>query len=353
MHTYGSLFSGIGGFELGIERAAKKLDIPVECVFSSEIDKNARFVYEKNFKKTPSGDITKISASDIPDFDILCGGFPCQDVSIAGKRAGLKGKRTGLFFDVIRIIHEKQPSIVFLENVKGLLNSNRGWDFARVLIELEDAGYSVEWDVLNSKDFGVPQNRERVYIIGHLRGRSAGKIFPIFGETGATTREKRTHIMVSPVLTPDRLEKRQNGRRFKNPDEPMFTLTAQDQHGVLIQPNLQYIGAVDPENKWLDNGKELSRNYPKRNRVYSAEGIATCLSSQLGGMSGGSGLYQVQQRIRKLTPVECERLQGFPDKWTEGIADTNRYKCLGNAVTVNVIEAIAEKILKELSDGRT
>lgn len=302
--TFCDMFCGIGGFRLGFERTATKLQVPIKCVFSSEIEKNAVKIYEKNFKETPEGDITKIHATDIPDIDILCGGFPCQDVSIAGKRAGLKGKRTGLFFDVIRIIQEKQPGIVFLENVKGLLNSNGGWDFARVLIELEDVGYSVEWDILNSKDFGVPQNRERVFIIGHLRGRCTGKIFPIsrnYGEAiigtlkcsqGQARSTSSSYVaevqrdLISPVLTPDRIEKRQNGRRFKNPGEPMFTLTAQDRHGVLIQ-----------------------------------------------------------RRIRKLTPVECERLQGYPDGWTAGVSDSARYRCLGNAVTVNVIEAISEKLL--------
>lgn len=361
---FADLFAGIGGFRLGIESVSEKLGIPVKCVFSSEIEKNAVKIYEKNFGQTPKGDITKISASDIPDIDILCGGFPCQDVSVAGKRAGLKGERTGLFFDVIRILQEKQPSIVFLENVKGLLNSNRGWDFARVLIELEDAGYSVEWDLLNSKDFGVPQNRERVFIIGHLRGKCAGKVFPIQRKTGRTSKQnisttidanywkgidnhgQRTHIMVSPVLTPYRVVKKQNRRRIKNAGEPMYTLTAQDQHGVLITPDLQYLGSIAGGKKWLDDGKELSRNHPQGNRIYSAEGIAACLSSQLGGLSGGSGLYQVPgSRIRKLTPLECERLQGYPDNWTAGISDTMRYKCLGNSVTVPVIEAIASKFL--------
>lgn len=327
------LFCGIGGFRLGVDRAANRLNIPVKCVFSSEIEKNAVKIYEKNFKETPSGDITKVRTSDIPDIDILCGGFPCQDVSIAGKREGLKGKRTGLFFDVVRILQEKQPSYVFLENVKGLLNSNRGWDFARILIELEDAGYSVEWDLLNSKDFGVPQNRERVFIVGSLRGRGRGKIFPIIRENDSIcdkSRESKEGIYnIASTLT---------ARQFSS------------WNGNYVIKNLQYIGAVNPENKWLENGKDLSRNYPQGNRVYSAEGIATCLSSQLGGLSGGSGLYQVHNsRIRKLTPVECERLQGFPDDWTAGISDTARYKCLGNSVTVNVIEAIAERILPSFS----
>jgi DNA (cytosine-5)-methyltransferase 1 len=393
--TFADMFSGIGGFRLGIENAAKRLEIPVKCVFSSEIEKNARFVYETNFKETPSGDITKIRASDIPEFNILCGGFPCQDVSIAGKREGLKGKRTGLFFDVIRILQEKQPSIVFLENVKGLLSSNGGWDFARVLIELEDTGYSVEWDILNSKDFGVPQNRERVFIIGHLRGGRTRQIFPVFGETGETVREnirncidsnyfkgidnhgEMTHIMCYPVLTPDRMEKRQTGRRIKNADEPMFTLTAQDKHGVLIQ---HYCGShqqdrvLDPSgiSSCLPTGTggglipkfcNSYKNYVDDTFIefliedaveieYKSSSLITLSDGRrferetLDDGSLGKWYENVYRGIRKLTPTECERLQGFPDNWTAGVSDTARYKCLGNSVTVNVIEAIAERILK-------
>lgn len=309
--TFADLFSGIGGFRLGIENAAKRLGIPVECVFSSEIEKNAVKIYEKNFKETPSGDITQIQASDIPDIDILCGGFPCQDASIAGKRKGLKGERTGLFFDIIRILQEKQPSIVFLENVKGLFSCNGGWDFARILIELEDAGYSVEWNLLDSEDYGVPQHRERIYIVGHLRSKPSSKIFPLFGETDrvcdksskpqervcqiASTLTKRAYAswngnyVIYPVLDPIRPNKTCNGRRIKEEGEPSYTLTKFDRHGVLIN-----------------------------------------------------------NRIRIFTPEECELLQGFPRGWTEGIEDKYRYECLGNAVTVNVIEAIAERILEGL-----
>lgn len=340
--TFADLFAGIGGFRLGIGQASQKLGIPVKCVFSSEIEKNARIIYEKNFKEAPQGDITKIQATDVTDMDILCGGFPCQAFSIAGKRRGFDDTRGTLFFEIARLAKEKHPKIIFLENVKGLFSHDRGRTFATILIALDELGYDVEWQLLNSKNFGVPQNRERVFIIGHLRGSRTKQIFPIFGETGATAKQNistaidanywkgidnhgqqtgiiqaicdsgksralqtrtesfpplrnggggcgQNNFIVYPILTPDRLEKRQNGRRIKNADEPMFTLTAQDQHGVLLN-----------------------------------------------------------KKIRKLTPVECERLQAYPDKWTEGVSDSMRYKCLSNAVTVNVIEAIAEKILLAL-----
>jgi len=272
---FADLFCGIGGFRLGIENASKKLGIPVECVFSSEIEKNAVKIYEKNFKETPSGDITKIQANDIPDMDILCGGFPCQDVSSAGNRVGLCGARSGLFFEIIRIAKEKQPKIIFLENVKGLFSSDKGRDFARVLIALDDIGYDVEWQCIDTAYY-LPQHRERVFIIGHLRDGRTRKIFPLIRETEgvcdeskkskenicqtASTLTKRQYAswnenyVIYPVLDPKRENKSCNGRRIKDENEPSFTLTKQDRHGVMIN-----------------------------------------------------------NKIRVFTPVECERLQGFPE----------------------------------------
>jgi DNA (cytosine-5)-methyltransferase 1 len=270
------LFCGIGGFRKGIEDAAKELNIPVKCVFSSEIEKNAVKIYEKNFGDVPSGDITKISANDIGDFDILCGGFPCQDVSTLGKRGGLCASRTGLFFDVIRIAKEKQPKIIFLENVKGLLTSNKGWDFARVIVELEDIGYEVEAELLDSKDFGVPHRRKRVYIIGHLRTAPTNRIFPIIREEESICNESR--------------EKPKGVRN--------------------VASTLTKLG----HDKWNENYVRYSNG-----------------------------------DIRTLTPIECERLQGYPDNWTAGVSDKYRYECLGNTVTVNVVKAVATKILQTLS----
>jgi DNA (cytosine-5)-methyltransferase 1 len=304
--------------------------------------------------------------------------FPCQPFSIAGSRIGFEDTRGTLFFEIARIADHIKPKIIFLENVKGLLNHDRGRTFAKILITLDELGYDVEWQCLNSKDFGVPQNRERVFIIGHLRGERTRQVFPIYGTTGATTREnsstcidanywkgidnhgQRTHIMVSPVLTPDRLEKRQNGRRCKNPDEPMFTLTAQDRHGVLIQYNYgnhQSSRVVDPSgiSPCLNSGSANSGDitpkiiqhycgYHQQDRVLDPRGISSCLPTGTGGDLMPKFVHD--NKIRKLTPVECERLQGFPDGWTEGISDSARYRCLGNAVTVNVIEAIAEKLLR-------
>jgi len=369
---YFSMFTGVGGFELGLEKASnlsktqrnepRRNEIDCSstkqellaskqftCVGTSEFNKYSNQVLKYRFPNIKNwGDCTKIKPKDLPDFDMLCGGFPCQAFSIAGKRRGFEDIRGTMFFEVARILKVKRPKIVFLENVKGLLNHNKGQTFRVILQTLDELGYEVQWMVLNSKFFGVPQNRERVLIIGNLRGTSRPEILP-FGEISKDTnvqgREQlsstitstywkgrgggRTAIQqlnnpthsnnriygedgISPalntaqggnrqpkiraVLTPDRPEKRQNGRRFKEDGEPSFTLTGQDIHGV-------------------------------------ADGI----------------------KIRRLTPIECCRLQGFPDDWNEwGIdekgekvkmSDTQRYKQMGNAVTTNVIKAVGEKIL--------
>lgn len=391
MIKFVDLFCGIGGFRLGIKRASEKLGIPAKCVFSSEIEKNAVKIYEKNFQETPSGDITKINADDIPDMDILCGGFPCQAFSICGNMRGFNDTRGTLFFDIARIIKSKKPKIIFLENVKNLLSHDRGRTFATILITLYELGYDVEFNLLNSKDFGVPQNRERVYFIGHLRGSRTRQIFPIFGETGATTREdsstcldakkgldqhgQRTGIICYPVMSPDILKKSQNGRRIKNADELMFTLTAQDKHGVLIQyycGDHQQDRVLDPRgiSSCLTTGAggDLMPKFVVSNYSYVSDGFINTIEPSLieykdcsltvllNGRrfeketldNGTLGNWRevTYSAIRRLTPTECERLQGFPDGWTDhGISDSMRYHCLGNAVTVNVIEAIASKLL--------
>ncbi len=330
------------------------------CVGMSEFDKYSSQVLARRFPDIKNwGDCTKIDPTRLPDFDLLCGGFPCQAFSIAGKRRGFQDIRGTMFFEVARILKVKRPKIVLLENVKGLLNHNKGETFRVILQTLDELGYEVQWMVLNSKFFGVPQNRERVFIIGNLRGTGRSEILPFneneqetIGE-GAVTRtftagghsgglhsdstgiivkgylnedgwDKRNESIrrvydtsgccptiptgqgggvmpkIRAVLTPDRPEKRQNGRRFKENGESSFTITGQDIHGV-------------------------------------TDGI----------------------KIRRLTPVECCRLQGFPDDWNElgaiddnGVielkmmSDTQRYKQMGNAVTVNVIAAIGIKILE-------
>lgn len=416
------MFSGIGTGEKGIEQAFRAYDLgrsakspdatqrrdssdinasngngrrsdsSSECIGFSEIDKHAAAIYKFHYPEHRNfGDATRIVCDDLDDFDFLIGGFPCQSFSIAGKRQGFNEARGTLFFEIARILSHKRPGHFLLENVRGLLSHDGGKTVHTILRILAELDYFCELVVLNSKDYGVPQNRERCFFIGHLADRCAGEIlsvghgdqetFParaigaisgtistknqsgqcnfdgsttlIMGKDGRqknqdyascltggghsggnhsdmdliTVGTLRTHkdgegfremqsglapaltararqdgsgqgVIAIPVLTPDRETKRQNGRRFKEDGEPAFTLTAQDRHGVATSDS----------------------------------------------------------RIRRLTPIECERLQGCPDNFTKygrygdevkEVADTNRYKGLGNAFTVNVIEAIVSKMIEK------
>lgn len=338
MIKYFSAFAGIGGFDEGIRRA-----IPdAECIGYSEIDKYAIKIYEKHFPdRINFGNIKKIKPKDLPDFGIFCGGFPCQDVSIAGKRRGLCGTRSGLFFEIIRIIREKKPMFVFLENVKGLFSSNNGWDFARVLIELDGAGYDAEWQIFNSKNFGVPQNRERVFIIGHFRGKSWIPIFP-FGESNKDINEGRGQ---------------QEPRVFSNAIDSSYYKGADGKRQLICINNQPRSGDPKIGGTGLLASKDYSFTLHRNPHIICDSGhsrkkkIRTELIDTLRANTG-AGSNTIVNSIRRLTPIECERLQGFPDGWTEGISDTNRYKCLGNAVTVNVIEAICEKIKCNMENGR-
>lgn len=376
------LFAGIGGFRLGMESAGH------ECVGFCEIDKFARESY-KAIHDTKGEielhDITTVTEAEIRNIgqvDVICGGFPCQAFSIAGNRRGFEDTRGTLFFEVARFASILKPKYLFLENVKGLLNHDNGNTFEVIISTLDELGDDVEWQVLNSKNFGVPQNRERVFIIGHLRGKRTRRIFPISGENAKSDTKSKIKIIGNtknpngsskgtrtlvydkngivgalmatdykvpkqvaiPVLTPNRVEARQQGRRFKTNGEPMFTLTAQDQHGVLLQNKKLKIREATTKG-YAEAGVGDSVNIAninsktKRGRVGNQ--IAnTLLASEQQGVVGSD------YRIRKLTPRECWRLQGFPDsafdKAQAVTSNSQLYKQAGNSVTVNVIAEIAK-----------
>ena len=370
------LFAGIGGFRLGMESAGH------ECIGFCEIDKFARASY-KAIHNTEGEielhDITAVSDElirGIGRVDIICGGFPCQAFSIAGNRRGFEDTRGTLFFEIARFASILRPRYLFLENVKGLLNHENGVTFETIISTLDELGYDVEWQVLNSKNFGVPQNRERVFIIGHLRGRSIRAIFPLGGndkttdckqpkikkvgnirkkgksQSGdvvsidslaptlcSTTTQKDPLKVAIPVLTPNRIDKRQNGRRFKTNGEPMFTLTGQDRHGILVKEATSR-GYTEAE---IGDSVNLSHPNSKTRRGRVGKQIANTL---LTGES--QGVVESDFRIRKLTPRECWRLQGFPDwafdKAQEVNSNSQLYKQAGNSVTVNVISAIAKEL---------
>ena len=485
-------FAGIGGFRRGMELAGH------ECVGFCEFDKFATASYismhlltdeqRKKLDELPqkkrqkeilkdeyrngewyANDVRRVCADDIPKADCWCFGFPCQDISVAGKQLGFQGNRSSLFFRVMYLIgqlkEEDKPTYLFIENVKNLLSVNGGWDFARLLIEMEQGGYDAEWQVLNSKDFGVPQNRERCFIIGHLRSRGSTEVFPVeradgensvslnlfgclngrnsqrdrvysseglaptistkpggntepkvpiifdtsyIGQDGKareyegicptltsrdykeprsvdvvcnvnpsgrgmngnvydsngvspslTTNKGEGNKIAIPVLTPDRTEKRQNGRRFKDDGEPMFTLTGQDRHGIAVevkeatkQGYAECRVGIDSVNFSMPNSKtrrgRVGHGVANTLDTSCNQGIFVKVSDELIVYAVWYEKYQCYIAIRKLTPKECFRLQGWTDDYFEKAQfvnfDSQLYKQAGNGVTVNVIEAIAEKL---------
>lgn len=300
------------------------------CIGYSEIDKYAVQTYQKHYPDHKNhGDITKIQESALPDFDILVGGFPCQSFSVAGKRGGFADTRGTLFFDIARIVKAKQPRLLLLENVKGLLSHDKGRTFRVIISALDELGYDIQWQVLNSKDFGVPQNRERVLVVGHLRGTPRPEVFPFAG-----TDEKDTRVVGQDVA---------------------YTIDANYAKGTNTLANSR---------RSIVKVNDSRHDYE---RIYSSDGIAPTINTGNTGnaqpkiFSNPHGFNKGGQKdfpnvrsstnhnefvnaIRRLTPMECERLQGFPDNWTEGVSDTQRYKQCGNAVTVNVIQAVIKRI---------
>lgn len=419
------IFSGIGGFRKGLELAGH------ECVGFCEFDKHAVRSYvsmhlltdeEKNTIKQMelkqaqkymdkevlpkinerewyANDVREINTGNMPSADCWCFGFPCQDISVAGRQLGFAGHRSSLFFAVTKLIRELEekdrPQLLLIENVKNLLSVNRGFDFARLLIELDEIGYNAEWQVFNSKKFGIPHNRERVFVVAHLRKKGECKVFPVkgtFGKnnlkqmiggsqgqriydangisvtlssqgggSGATTglyaipmlaaagigkgitvennarclmaRDYKgigNQIMTSvvvPVLTPDRVNKRQNGRRFKENGDPMYTLTSQDRHGVMFSVNSE------------------SKN---QRRCKIGMGVVVEISEDCHVYAMWNETYQSYMAVRRLTPRECFRLQGWSDEYFDLAkavsSESQLYNQAGNGVTVTVIEAIRKKL---------
>lgn len=376
------LFAGIGDFRFGMESAGH------ECVAFCEIDKFARASY-KAIHNTEGEielhDITTVTDEEIRNIghvDVICGGFPCQAFSIAGARRGFEDTRGTLFFEIARFAAILKPKYLFLENVKGLLNHDKGNTFETILSALDELGYDVEWQVLNSKDFGVPQNRERVFIIGHLRGQRGRKIFPIGGEDEKSSAKRLGINILGNTKNPNGTAQ---GTRdiVHDPKGIVGTLTATDYKGPkqvaipneikkygVLQPNFNQSGVVyetdgiSPTIRTMQGGGleskirvreatkqgyaeasvgdsvNLSHPNSKTRRGRVGEGIANTL------VTGDSqGVVMPNFRIRKLTPKECWRLQGFPDwafdKAQEVNSNSQLYKQAGNSVTVNVIKEIA------------
>lgn len=373
------LFAGIGGFRLGMELAGH------ECIGFCEIDKFARASYKAihNTKgEIELHDITSVSDESIRGIgsvDIVCGGFPCQAFSIAGNRRGFEDTRGTLFFEIARFASILRPKYLFLENVRGLLNHDGGATFETIIRTLDELGYDVEWQVLNSKNFGVPQNRERVFIIGHLRGERTRNVFPISGESEQSDHQPPKIEIIGNTKNPNGTSKGTKSVVYGS-GGVVGTLTATDykepkqvaikQFGIL-QPNFNQCGVVyetdgiaptirayqggglEPKIRvkeatskgYAEVGDSVNLSHPnsKTRRGRVGKQVANTL---LTGES--QGVIEPDFRIRKLTPRECWRLQGFPDwafdKAQEVNSNSQLYKQAGNSVTVNVIAAIAKEL---------
>ncbi|MGS4786642.1 DNA cytosine methyltransferase [Streptococcus sp. P25B114] len=382
------LFAGIGGFRLGMERAGH------ECVGFCEIDQFARKSYkaihdtEGEFEFHDITRVTDESVRGIGRVDVICGGFPCQAFSIAGKRAGFEDTRGTLFFEIARFASILRPKYLFLENVTGLLNHDNGNTFETILGALDELGYDAEWQVFNSKNFGVPQNRERVFIIGHLRGAGGRAVFPFGGENTQSDFEPRIEVVGSTqsedshslgqkeiVYSPDGVMGCLTATDYKGPKQVAIPLLTPDRIKVVgvIEPNFNQSGCIyDPEGiaptiRTMQGGglepKIAVREATSKGYSEATVGDSINLSHPNSATRRGrvgkqvantlltgeeQGVVTPNFRIRKLTPRECWRLQGFPD-WAFDKAqavnsNSQLYKQAGNSVTVNVIEAIARKL---------
>lgn len=347
-----SLFSGIGGFELGIKNSQLKSEV----VFASEIDKHARSSYLSNFDNANlKGDITLISEKDVPDHELLVAGFPCQAFSIAGKQKGFNDTRGTLFFDVARILKEKQPKYFLLENVKNLVSHDGGKTFKTIINTLNEVGYTIDFTIINSVEAGLPQNRERTYIVGILNGKSSKK-----------NTDKR-----NPKI--DMLKKTFdyigfdffNSLSFNNPQKYIKDILEENKSEKYLITNDLIIEFLK-KNNFKENGKcvnkiiklfdlprEIWNDLERQRRVYSIYGISPTILAR----SDTPKIYlnnEGEPYIRKLTPRETFRLQGFDDKFIDNILNTvsitQQYKQAGNAVSPPVITGIINHLINFMED---
>lgn len=323
--TFIDLFCGIGGIRLGMEAAG------FNCIMSSDINTECQRTYCENFGEMPQGDVTQIDEKNIPDHDILCAGFPCQPFSISGKQKGFEDTRGTLFFDICRIINEKKPSVVFLENVKHLVHHNGGKTLKVILSKLEELGYAISWRILNGADFGVPQNRERIIIIGSLKSAFD------FDKVATLPRGKLIDFLDKDgefeYLQPDEYTLLENPKQ-----QPASGLIFAGYRNKSIRKVGVRPGTV-----------HLSRVHKQPNRIYSVYGIHPTLPSQ--ETSGRYFILTEDNRVRKLTLAECWRIMGFPEEYKKISATGEQYKQLGNSVCVPMIAAVAQEIKNQFFGG--
>lgn len=322
-YSFIDLFAGIGGFRLGFENTG------FQCVFSSEIDEHSQEMYKLNYGVKPKGDITKLNLDLIPKFEVLTAGFPCQPFSIAGEKRGFNDTRGTLFFDILRILMKFKPRAVILENVKHFKNHDNGNTLKTVINSLTGIGYTVNWEVLNAVNFGVPQNRERTIIVASLNGI----------KFDFTKLNVFLPIKIKEILEED--------GDFEYLDDNEYTLInkrTKQKSGLIF---VGYRNKNLRTNGVKENTEHLSRVHKQPNRIYYSEGTHPTLSSQ-----ESSGRYFIlhKNRVRRLTLRECYRLMGFPDDFKLCGSKAKLYNRVGNSIVVPMVEEIAKQVKYQLFD---
>lgn len=377
---FGSLFTGVGGFDLGLEHAG------FECAWQVEKDKFCLQILEEHYPNVRRyTDVREVGKHNLKPVDLICGGFPCQDLSVAGKRAGFDGERSSLWFEFERIIDEMRPKWVIIENVPGLLSSKQGRDFGFVLNALDDRGYGVAWRVLDSQYFGVPQRRRRVFIVGSLGSTSCAEVLFESESVSRNIEKGEKTRKDAPTATLRGFGHGWQGQHsdtnavlaFDNYNQSVSDKQATLGQNCGMSTGRNLVGALQARdykgigNQYVNEGKVIVLNDQGGSQMSITENTTATLRSQEHGhqpivwqMNHASEVYReagdkvptLQSRmgtggnnvpligVRRLTPTECERLQGFPDGWTASQSDAQRYKQMGNAVTVNVIEWIGRRI---------
>lgn len=307
--TFIDLFAGLGGFRIALE------SLGARCVYSNEWDEPVQKVYADNFGDTPEGDITKVDEKTIPDHDILCAGFPCQAFSISGKQRGFEDSRGTLFFDVARIVKEKKPKIVFMENVKNFATHDGGRTLAVVKATMEELGYTFYQKVLNAVDYGVPQKRERIYMVCF-----------------------RNDLNIEKFKYPKSFKLTKHVEDYLLDDEDLLD-------GLYVDRSDTYFNETKDDtysNKSIRLGTVNKGGQGER--IYSTKGIAITLSAYGGGVFAKTGGYLVNGKTRRLHPRECARIMGYPDSYKICESNNQAYKQFGNSVVIDVLQYIGQEI---------
>ncbi len=309
------LFAGLGGFRLALESLGAK------CVYSNEWDVHAQRVYADNFGDIPAGDITKVDEKTVPEHDILCAGFPCQAFSISGKQRGFEDSRGTLFFDVARIIKEKRPKIVFMENVKNFASHDNGRTLSVVQATMDELGYTFFHKVLNATDYGVPQKRERIYMVCF-----------------------RKDLGIKTFHYPDPFKLTRHVQDFLLPDDETISKL------YINRPDMRLNNMPDDtfSNKSIRLG--IVNKGGQGERIYSTKGIAITFSAYGGGIFAKTGGYLINGKTRRLHPRECARLMGYPDTYKICPNNNQAYKQFGNSVIIDVLQLIGIEIGKAIKN---